>query len=141
MDTGNKYQIVDCKPEHILLFTNDTESMYANCVKGLAFTALHYGQPIACAGIRHLWSGVAEAWVLFGPEVVNHSFFVFKKTKRYLCHLIEKHRLHRLQAYCRTDFPEAINFLHHLGFEVEGKARRYNPDGSDAYFLSIVKED
>jgi RimJ/RimL family protein N-acetyltransferase len=114
--------------------------MKANCLKGLSFTALYHGQAIACAGIRPLWPGVAEAWLLFGPEVKNHRIFIVKSIKQYLSDLIIKYNLWRLQAYCRTDFPEAINFLYHLGFRVEGKARRYNPDGTDAYFMSIITE-
>lgn len=136
----SKYQIVNCEPEHARLFTEDTKSMKANCLEGLAFTVLYHGTVIACAGIRPLWSGVAEAWVLFGPEVKNHTIFVFKNTKRYIADLTKKHNLWRLQAYCRTDFPEAINFLYHAGFRVEGKARKYNPDGTDAYFMSIIRE-
>jgi hypothetical protein len=135
-----KYDIVQCEPKHALLFTEDTESIEANCLEGLSFTALCHGQPIACAGIRPLWPGVAEAWLLFGPEVKDHTIFIFKSTKRYLTDLVAKNNLWRLQAYCRTDFPEAINFLHHMGFKVEGKARKYNPDGTDAYFLSIITE-
>lgn len=135
-----KYQIVDCESRHAALFTEDVESMKANCIKGLSFTALYHGQAIACAGIRPLWLGVAEAWLLFGLEAKNHTIFIFKSTKQYLADLIKKHNLWRLQAYCRTDSPEAINFLHHTGFRVEGKAKKYNPDGTDAYFMSIITE-
>lgn len=136
----SKYQIVNCEPKHARLFTKDEGSIEANCIEGLAFTVLYHGTAIACGGIRPLWSGVAEAWILFGPEVKNHTIFIFKNTKQYISNLIKKHNLHRLQAYCRADFSEAINFLHHTGFRVEGKARKYNPDGTDAYFMSIITE-
>jgi hypothetical protein len=137
----SKYDIVQCEPKHALLFTKDTESIEANCLKDLSFTALYHGQPIACAGIRPMWPGVAEAWLLLGSEAQDHTIFIFRNTKKYLSDLMAKHNIWRLQAYCRTDHPEAINFLYHTGFKVEGKARGYNPDRTDAYFLSIVKEE
>lgn len=135
-----KYDIVQCEPKHALLFTEDTKSMEANCLEGLAFTALYHGQPVACAGIRPFWSGVAEAWLLFGPEAKDHTIFIFRSTKKYLSDLMVKHNIWRLQAYCRVDHPEAINFLYHVGFRVEGTAEKFNPDGTDAYFMSIVVE-
>lgn len=136
-----KYEIVDCEPKHALLFTDDIASTEINLTEGLAFTALYHGDPIACAGIRFLWPGVAEAWLLIGPKIREHTIFVYKSTKRYLNDLMDKHKIWRMQAYCRADYPEAINFLYHLGFEVEGKAKRYSPDGTDAYSMSIVREE
>jgi len=135
-----KYDIVDYQPKHFLSFCDDRVSANANYVAGLAFTALYHGTPIGCAGLRPMWEGVAEAWLLFGPDIKDHTLYLYRNAKQYLADLTDQLNLHRIQAYCRTDWPEAINFLYHLGFKTEGKARKYNTDGSDAYFMAIVKE-
>jgi hypothetical protein len=133
-----KYSIVNYEPKHFMHFSDDSASAELNHTTGSAFTALYHGTPIGCAGLRPMWGGVAEAWILFGPDAKDHILYLYKNTKQYLSDLTDKLNLHRIQAYCRTDWPEAINFLHHAGFVVEGKARGYNVDGTDAYFMAIV---
>ena len=140
MKDNVEYEIVECLPEHIAYFTDDVDIQRSNCINGLSFTALHRGKPIGCGGIRPLWKGVGEAWVMFGPNVRNHTLFLYRNTKNYMKKLAWKYKFHRIQAYCRTDFPQAFGFLEILGFKMEGKAYKYNPDRTDAYFMAFTRE-
>jgi hypothetical protein len=135
-----EYEIVECSPEHIVYFTDDIDIQKSNCIKGLSFTALYKGKPIGCAGIRPLWKGVGEAWVMFGPDVRSHTLFLYRNTRSYMKKLVWKYGFHRIQAYCRCDFPQAFGFLEILGFKMEGKAYKYNPDRTDAYFMALTRE-
>jgi hypothetical protein len=135
-----EYEIVDCLPEHMAYFTDDVDIQKCSCVKGLSFTALHNGRPIGCGGIRPLWSGVGEAWVIFGPDVQDHTLFLYRNTRSYMKKLAWKYKFHRIQAYCRVDFPQAFGFLEILGFKIEGKAYKYNLDKTDAYSMALTRE-
>lgn len=135
------YEIVDCIPEHIACFSDDKEVQTQNCVDGLSFTALYKGKPIGCGGIKPLWNTVGEAWIIFGPEVRNHTLFLCRNTQNYLKKLTWKYKLRRVQAYCRKDFSQAFGFLEAMGFKMEGKAEAYNEDGTDAYFMSRITRE
>jgi len=104
----------------------------------IAFTALVGEEVIACGGIREMWEGVGEAWLLFGANVVPHRFSVVKAIKRGLTASFNK--FHRVQAHARMDFSMAHMFLHRLGFKAEGYLNQYYPDKMDGILYAIVKE-
>ena len=46
----------------------------------------------------------------------------------------------RVTARTRVDKPKVINVISAAGFRVEGRARRYYPDGTDAILFGILEE-
>ena len=105
----------------------------------ISFTAFADGKVIACGGIREMWEGVGEAWLLFGENVVPHRFSVVKAIKRGLTASFS--RFHRVQAHARMDFSMAHMFLHRLGFKEEGYLTAFYPDKMDGILYAIVKEN
>lgn len=93
---------------------------------------------IGCAGIRTIWDGVGEAWVLASQGVYKHPKSVFKNVRDYLDKIIKEQGLWRVQAHVRTDNLMGIKFIQMLGFKIEGKAVKFNPDKTDAYLFARV---
>jgi len=83
---------------------------------------------VACGGVREMWEGVGEAWLLLGEGTVGHEIGVCKEILKKLHEV----KFHRVQAHARVDFPIAHTFLHRLGFKEEGYMKMYYPDKCDA---------
>ncbi len=108
---------------------------------GKCITGLVDGNIVGCGGLDVMWPGVAEVWVMLSYEVDKFPMRAYEVIAEGLKELIEDNDLWRVQAYGRVDFPEAHTLFRHLGFKVEGKARKYNPDGTDSISYAKVNED
>lgn len=108
---------------------------------GMCVTGWINGQPECVAGIDRIWSGVGDVWMMITPYIDNHIKEGYVCIRKGLRELIEKHKIRRLQSYGRIDFPECHNLFKHLGFEVEGYARKYTPDGVDCVMYALIKEE
>lgn len=111
-----------------------------NVMPGMSYTGLYEGRPVMCAGVRTLWPGVGEAWILLSPEIVNFKKEMYYTVIQYLEKIIKENGLWRVQAHARTDVPVAVRFLEHLGFEREGLMRKFDPQGRDCFLYALVKE-
>ena len=106
-----------------------------------AWTGVCDNKVIGCGGIRMFWKGVGEAWCIYPKSLINSYIKeCFSYTGRVLDAAVRVHGLHRIQSTVRSDFGGAMNWLRHLGFEIEGRLKRYNSDGTDSY-LCCRKED
>jgi len=144
-------KIIPFEPEHALLLpVRDIEQnikdhedfitwVKENDTPGTSYSCFDGDKLIGCGGIRILWKGVGEGWVLFSPDVVNYKKSIYKVVSRYLKKIIEAQDLHRVQAHVRCDWPIAFNFVKNLGFEIEGKKRKFNPDGTDSFLYALVR--
>ena len=50
-------------------------------------------------------------------------------------------RVHRVTARTHINKQKVISVMVAAGFRVEGRARRYYPDGADAILLGMLKEE
>ena len=100
---------------------------------GLAFTCMINNEPIASAGMKLLWDGVAEGWVLATSKVWNHPLVIARAIKKNFARLAMEHKIHRVQTAVRAEFGIGIKFAKWLGLENEGLMKRYGFDGSDHY--------
>ncbi len=106
----------------------------------MSMTGLVDGIIVGCGGIRELWPGVGEIWLMLSPEVDRFPF----RTGQVICDgmraLIEDNNFVRLQGWCRMDFPKAHTLFKHLGFKPEGIAKKYTPDGQDCILYARIWE-
>jgi RimJ/RimL family protein N-acetyltransferase len=100
---------------------------------GLAFTCMINNEPIASAGMKLLWDGVAEGWVLATSKVWNHPLIIARAIKKNFARLAMEHKIHRVQTAVRAEFGIGIKFAKWLGLENEGLMKRYGFDGADHY--------
>lgn len=105
---------------------------------GMCVTGWVNGKPECVAGIDLLWEGCGDVWLMVTPCINEHVREGYKCIRMGLKKLIKEHKLRRLQSYGRVDFLECHTLFKHLGFEVEGLAREYTVDGTDAIMYSLI---
>lgn len=93
---------------------------------------------IACVGIHLMWEGTGEIWGLYSTLMRKYPMAWFE-SKRLLDLEQKKNGLKRLQAIVRCDWPEAVRFVQHLGFHLEGKLEAYGPWGADSMMYARVE--
>lgn len=103
---------------------------------GPSATILKHGKPVGVFGIVICWRGVGEMWSIFTPE--------FRRTPKYMCDAAmqfcdiaaQSLGLHRLQMAVRCSDERAVRWAQFLGFQIEGRMRRYSVDGADTYMMA-----
>lgn len=107
---------------------------------GMCVTGWVNGEPQCVAGIDMLWEGVGDVWLMLTPCINKNIREGYLCIRKGLKKLIKEHKIRRLQSYGRVDFNECHTLFKHLGFEVEGLARQYTPDGCDCILYSLIGE-
>lgn len=103
-------------------------------------TLCENGDPIAAWGLQVHWDGVASVWSVFSPYALQfYPLALAKNVKRHLEDHIEKLELHRVQAFIVDSDEVSKHWIAWLGFEPEGRLRRYLKD-HDVWIYARVKE-
>jgi hypothetical protein len=125
-----------------LVMTPETVKLFAEMYlhRGTSLTAKFEGRIIGCAGVVNLWTGVGEAWTMLGPEVKANPYFLHRKVKWIMRGIIKDKELHRLQAIVSLNDEPALQWIHSLGFEFEGRMRKFNPDKTDSGMFTYPLE-
>jgi hypothetical protein len=101
--------------------------------KGLAYTCIINNKPIASAGMKIIWNGVAEGWVLATSKVWNHPLVIARAIKKNFARLARENNIKRVQTAVRADFKIGLKFASWLGLKNEGLMKHYGFDGSDHF--------
>ena len=107
-----------------------------------SYTALWDGKIVGVGGIAMMWKGVGELWLILTKDSNRagaHGLVAFDAIRKKIDEIIEENNIIRAQAIARLDFPKAIDMLTWLGFENEGRLRKYTPDGCDVYRFARIK--
>ena len=99
----------------------------------LAFTGMIDGEPIFAAGMKIIWGGVAEGWVIATNKVLQHPLLVAKAIKKDFARVAKENNIKRVQTAVRQDYDTGIKFAKWLGLENEGLMKHYGFDGSHQY--------
>ena len=105
---------------------------------GMCVTGWIDGEPQCVAGIDLIWEGVGDVWMMITPWIDGHAKEGYRCIRDGLNKLLKDHKIRRLQSYGRVDFAECHTLFKHLGFQVEGLARQYTPDGCDAILYGKI---
>lgn len=145
-------EIIPFEPEHVMLLPPREEEaeMRAhedfvkwakeNYTPGTCYSGFYEGKCLGCGGVRILWKGVGEAWVMFSPEIFNFAREAYHYVGMYLEKIITDNNLHRVQGHVDSEFMLAIRYIENLGFKIEGKMRKYGPTGKDHYLYALVED-
>ena len=88
------------------------------------------GEVVACAGLAP-WPDfphVATAWAFINRTIPGAALLAVTRAAQTMLELRSEQRV---EACCRADLAKARRWLEMLGFQYEGPARKYGPDGSD----------
>lgn len=88
------------------------------------------GVVVFVLGVRLYWPGHAEGYLYCRPDVRNWVK-AFAIMRGFLEQRIDRHRLRRVTAHCKSDWPAANRLLVHLGFRLEATLTAYGPAGED----------
>lgn len=100
---------------------------------GPAFTLLaDDGATIACGGCVERWENVAQAWMLVAADAGPHLLPMLRAVRGFLAQA----RWRRIEA--AATFSQGRRMLRLLGFQAEGLARAYTPDGQDAWLFARI---
>lgn len=105
---------------------------------GRAWTMTWRGLPVACAGFSEVWEGRWIAWSFIGELPARLWPALTAETARLIAELRERYGARRIEANTPVDFVGGHAWLRRLGFEFEGIARAFGPDGSDYAVYAIA---
>jgi len=101
---------------------------------GLAWTIMDNDKVVASGGVIFYWPGVGEGWMLVTKRARAYPLALIKVMKKGIDAASREMKLNRIHATVKCDDRQALRLAKILGFQVEGRLRRYGPDGKD-YFM------
>ena len=107
---------------------------------GLSMTGIVNDEIVGCGGIRKLWDGVGEVFLLLSPKTALYPARTYECIRDGFEKLIAENDFVRLQGWCRMGFAKAHTLFRHLKFKPEGIARKYTPDQTDCILYSRIKQ-
>ncbi len=130
------------KENNLKLYGNDNLQELAEETEkdGLSITAIIDDDVVGCGGVRVLWEGVGEVWMMLSPKVNSYPVKAWEVIKEGFEKIIAENDFVRLQGWCRVGFVKAHTVFKHLNFVPEGIARKYTPDGVDCILYSLIRE-
>ena len=106
---------------------------------GLSITGIVNDEIVGCGGIRMLWCGTGECWVILSPKTSLYPIKTYECIREGLQKLIDENDFRCLMAYGRIGFTKAHTLFRHLGFKPKGKIERYTPDDVDCIIYALIK--
>jgi len=139
--------LVPFRPEHATMIKardrtaaalaiSTEDILRVQAMSGHAITALLHGKPAACFGSVQVWTGLEEMWCLLENSSRNYALSLTKIAIAYRDFRTIAGNLHRLQITVRSDDLRAVRWGKAIGFETEGRMKKYGPDGSDFFLMS-----
>ena len=106
--------------------------------KHMAFTCMIDDKIIASAGIKKIWNGVGEGWVLAKNEIYKYPITIAKAIKQNFDYVATSNNIKRVQTAVRADYGIGIRFAKWLGLQNEGLMKSYGMDGTDHYRFARI---
>jgi hypothetical protein len=143
--------IVDFRPNHAqTIELKEREKYYESLVPdyrgyvvqtaqpGMSWTGISRGKVVACFGVRNVWPGVGEAWMLPGTAIDRHAISLVRGARVIFSDLIKNQGFSRVHIVVDSANDSALRFAKAIGFEVEGIMRNFGPDGSNYYMMARI---
>lgn len=135
------YRLVPFKKEHITLlemretvesysvraFDEDIREHFTVCEqRGLGYTLICDGVPVAAAGVIAAGPGVGDAWMIGTIHLRKYGRLAALLARKGLDDIVAALALHRVQAYVVEGHAEGRRFAEFLGMKEEGVAIAYD---------------
>lgn len=99
-----------------------------------SWSAVDGDEVLACGGVIEEWHGVARGWMLISGNLGIR----FLAVHRAVLGFVKNAPYHRIEMSVAKGFDEGCRWAKMLGFEYEGLARGYTPDGHDCHKYARV---
>jgi len=101
-------------------------------LSGYARTAIVNDSIIGVGGVVIYWQGMGEVWIILHKDALTYKTALVLCMNNALEELVDIHKLKRVEATVREDFPKARELVEFLGFKRDGFKECYYPDGGNA---------
>jgi hypothetical protein len=120
---------LDLQPSQAIFGARLAEPGYGDKLAeaGPAFTLFAGDRVVAVGGVAERWEGCAQAWMLVSCEAGPHMRWLVRIADGFF----KQAPWRRIEAAVVEGFEPGARLMSLLGFEFEGRARCYGPDGRD----------
>lgn len=94
------------------------------------------GLVAAVLGMNRKWPGCAEFWAYTTDFVEHEPIGFLRETKILFEELYSTYGLKRAEATVAVSYDKSIEWLTWLGFEMEGRMKKYGFDFEDHYMMA-----
>ena len=98
----------------------------------------HKGKPLMVGGFRFVTPTTAWCWIDLSDELDGHLIPTYRVIKEWINEFAKDHEIKRLQAFVRTDFPEAEKMMRHLGFGRESTMKNFFGDDDGYMYVRVI---
>lgn len=107
-----------------------------------AVTIFCHGHPIAAFGLWPQWEGVWSCWAWITAECEQHALGLIRIARAHVQRAQLELGAKRIQAEVSCDLPGGARLAELIGFECEGRMRRFGLGGrGDYWMLSIIDKE
>jgi len=106
-----------------------------------SYTCLFDGKIVAVGGVVIYLEGIGEIWLMLTKQAREDGFrglAAFNTIKKKIEEFIVEHKLRRVEAQVRSDFPEALRMIKALKFNYEGTKKEATPDRVDMQMFARI---
>ena len=121
--------------EYIKNIPNYIDYIWDNAVSGSSWTAICRGRVIAVFGIRYIWNGLAEMWMIPSKDIHKNAMSLVRGARALTDTAIRDYEIKRLQICVKVENDVALRFAKSLGFSVESVMTKFGPEGADYYMM------
>jgi hypothetical protein len=142
----SEFRVVPFRAEHLLRIEVQKEQSWAlaeftpelaqQLEETLAFTAMAGETVLNCAGLIKEWEGRYTAWAYISPQAKHYWKSIHRGVKEFLRTV----DVRRIEANVDCDFLAAQRWAEKLGFVLEGRMRKFLPNGADAFSYVLVRQ-
>tara|TARA_R110000803_G_scaffold39871_1_gene85968 strand:+ start:22 stop:501 length:480 start_codon:yes stop_codon:yes gene_type:complete len=122
--------------EYIKHIPNYIDYLWDNAQSGSSWAGIGRGKVVAAFGIKPIWAGLAEMWMIPGTDIRRHTISIVRGAKVLTDSAIQDYDLKRLQIAVRVENDTAFRFAKSLNFGVESIMKRFGPEGADYYMMA-----
>lgn len=149
---GKDQQLVPFRPEHLLRAElKDDELKYMEMMPewyeyiidtafaDLSWSFCRLGQVACMFGIRPLWPGVGEVWMIPTVHTSRSAIALIKGGIHILDYIQEEYGVRRLQITVRSSNRTAYKYAEKMYFKIEGLMELFGPEGEDYYMMARIR--
>jgi hypothetical protein len=145
-------QLIPFRPEHLLrMELKGDELIYLElipeyhryiiemAVPDFSWTVVRDGSPVAVFGVRPMWPGVAEVWMLPGVGIEKNAIALVRGARHIFAQIEQEYGVRRLQIAVRKSNYTAYKFARSVYFEQESLMSQFGPEGEDYYMMTRIR--
>jgi hypothetical protein len=140
---SSKMKIIKFQPEHlqqIELKENYSQGDCPKTVMNSAFTFMKDDKIIAIIGGFPFVPGVIHFWAFISKHVRSCPLDFHKEVLKMLDWYEVNEKPRRIQFEVRASYVMGARWAEALGFQCEGRMRRWMPDGEDSYLYGRLNK-